>query len=104
MASARTPDELETLLEDAFVLSDADAVADLFSGDGVLVADRLGRGRAEITGLSARLCRLGRGYVAEPRRVIEGPDCALIIGDRAISVARLGPDRCWRYMICLLLE
>ena len=44
---ARTPEELETLLEDAFVVRDRDALAQLFEDGAVLVA---GGGRPEARG------------------------------------------------------
>ena len=36
---ARTPEDLETLLEDTFVLRDGEAIAELFEDGAVLVAD-----------------------------------------------------------------
>ena len=38
-------------------------------------------------------------YVADPRRVVQARDIALIIADRAINVARRGHDGVWRYAI-----
>lgn len=104
MAVARTPEELETLLEDGFVLRDATAVADLFGLDGILVAGPRGRGRAEILLLTTRLCDSGRLYLAEPRWVIENQGQALIISDRAVSLAARDTDHNWRYAICVLLD
>jgi phage tail tape-measure protein len=55
---AFSPEELETLLEDAVVLGDGMAVAQLFERDGVIVP-RAGsaeaRGRAAITALARDL-------------------------------------------------
>lgn len=104
MAVARTPEELETLLEDGFVLRDATAVADLFDRSGILVAGPRGQGRTEILLLAARLCASGRRYLAEPRHVIENQGYALIIGDQAVNLARRETDHTWRYTICILLN
>lgn len=104
MAVARTPEELETLLEDGFVLRDAAAVADLFDRDGILVAGPHGRGRDEIQLLTGRLCDSGRGYLAEPKCVVENQGYALIIGDQAVNLARRETDHTWHYTICILLN
>ena len=69
---ASTPEELETILEDAFVLRDREALVELDDG-AVLVA---GRDRSEARGAVAiarsveALWSGERGYVAEPRRVV----------------------------------
>jgi hypothetical protein len=97
----RTPEELETLLEDAFVLGDASALARLFVRGGVLAADgglAEARGRDEI----ARLWTPDRGYLAGPNQVFQVRDTALILGERAVNVARRGGDGCWRYAIAVL--
>jgi hypothetical protein len=54
-AGARTPEELETLLEDAFVLHDPQALAQLFHPGATLVTDRLpeARGRRQIALVAA---------------------------------------------------
>jgi hypothetical protein len=43
-----------------------------------------------------------RGYLADPRRVFQARDSALLLGDGVINVARRGPDGSWRYAICVL--
>jgi hypothetical protein len=91
---ARHPEELDTLLEDAFVLRDAAATARLFEAAGVLVADGLptAHGRAEIGGVCTRLWHDGRGYVADARRVVTARDVALLVGAGAVHVVRRGRD------------
>jgi hypothetical protein len=95
---AVTPEELETLLEDAFVLRDARAVADLFEPCGLLVAG-LGapaaRGTAAVEHAALHLWTLG--YVADPRAVLRVPGLALVVGTRSATVARRGVDGVWRY-------
>jgi hypothetical protein len=100
---ARTPEELDTLLEDVFVVRDAQASADLFEPDAVLAArpdGREARGSA-IGGLLEDLQSGGLVYVAEPQRILRAADTALIVAERAISVARRAGSR-WRYSIALL--
>lgn len=103
---ARTPEELEALLEDAFLTRDAEA---RYQGclrrarcwpsarDGT----RPG-GSQEIGRLATALFEGGRTYVAEPRRVVQARETALVLADRAINVAGRGRDGAWRYTIALL--
>ena len=109
---ARTPEELETLLEDAFVTRDPAAVAGLFERGAVLVAGdgrpggREGpaaRGPAAIARLAAALWARDRTYVADPRRVLQARDTALVVAGRgSLTVVRRGSDGAWRYAIALL--
>ena len=102
---ARTPEELETLLEDAFVLRDGAALAPLFEAGAVLAAGdgpRETRGRAAIGRLTAALWARDRTYVADPRRVLQVRDTALVVGRWGIHVVRRGGDGAWRYAISLL--
>jgi hypothetical protein len=100
---ARTPEELETLLEDGFVIRDARAAAELFERNALLAARRSGReARGDAIGeLLEALQAGGLAYVAEPRRILRAADTALIVAERAISVARRAESR-WRYSIALL--
>jgi len=102
---ARTPEELDTLLEDAFVIRDAGALAELFE-DGAVLAGGEGspeaRGGEQIGRLAAAMWGSGRTYVAEPRRVLQARDTALIVAERGVSVVRRGRDGAWRYAISLL--
>jgi hypothetical protein len=104
-AAGRTPEELETLLEDAFVLHDHDAVAQLFEAEAVLSAGGALQdacGIDEITRSIAAMWDFQRTYLADPRRVLQGHDTALILGGHAINVARRGHDGSWRYAILCL--
>jgi hypothetical protein len=104
-AGAHTPEELETLLEDAFVLHDRQALAQLFHPGAMLVAGRRppeARGRWQIARVAAQLWDLDRSYLADPRRVLQIHDTALVLADRAINVVRRGDDGFWRYAISLL--
>jgi len=102
---ARTPEELEALFEDAFVTGDSEALSGMFA-EGAVLAIREGpdaaRGTEEIARLAPALWAGDRTYIAEPRRVLQARDTALVVADRAISVVRRGGDGAWRYTIALL--
>jgi hypothetical protein len=100
---ARTPEELEMLLEDAFVTRDAEALAAVFADGAVLGAGtHAARGAAAICGLAAALWEADRTYLAAPRQVVQARDLALVLADGAINVARRGSDGGWAYAIALL--
>jgi hypothetical protein len=101
---ARTPEELETLLEDAFVLRDRLALMQLFEPAAVLAAGGRDdvRGHREIARVAAELWDAKRTYLADPRRVLQVGDTALVLGGRAINVVRRGGDGSWRYAISML--
>jgi hypothetical protein len=101
---ARTPEELETLFEDAFVVGDGAAVAALFEDEAVLVTGPgEARGTDAIASVAARLCRGGAApYLAAPRHVLAARDTALVVGPHGASVVRRGSDATWRYAIALL--
>ncbi len=102
---ARTPEELETLFEDTFVLRDREALARLFEDGAVLVAAnglREARGGVQIAELATALWERDRTYLAEPRRVLQARDTALVVADRVTNVVRRGSDGVWRYAISLM--
>jgi hypothetical protein len=103
-AGARTPEELETLLEDAFVLHDPQALAQLFQPSAMLVVGGglpEARGRRQIARVAAQLWDAQRLYLADPRRVLQVRDTALVLAGRAINVTRRD-NGSWRYAISLL--
>ncbi len=104
-AGAQTPEELETLLEDAFVIRDREALAELFEIGAVLVASDGApevRGGEAIARLATAMWEHDRSYLADPRRVLQARDTALVVADRGINVVRRGSDGTWRYAISLL--
>lgn len=104
-AGARTPEELENLLEDAFVLRDTKALGRLFEVGAVLAtADSLheARGRYDIEDVAARLWKLRKVYVADSRRVLQAGDTALILCPEAVNVVRRGDEGTWRYTIAFM--
>ena len=104
-AGARTPEELDALLEDAFVLRDPRALASLFEARALLVAgDGAGavRGSERIALLAPVLWSGDFTYLADPRRVVQAHDIALVLATHGTSVVRRGPDGAWRYAISLL--
>jgi hypothetical protein len=102
---ARTPEELETLLEDAFLVRDGAALAGLFEEGAVLVERdglRAARGGGEIARAAELLWAGERTYVADPQRVLQARDTALVVAERGINVLRRGSDGAWRYAIALV--
>jgi hypothetical protein len=102
---ARTPEELDALLEDAFVLRDPGALAPLFETRALLVARGVTgevRGSEEIALLASALWSRDFIYVADPRRVVQAREIALVLATQGTSVARRGADGAWRYVISLL--
>lgn len=102
---ARTPEELETLFEDACVLHDDEALAQLFHPDGVLIAGGGlpdARGRGEIARAVRTLWAQERTYLAGPQRVLQRGDTALVLSGSAVNVVRRGDGRTWHYLICCL--
>lgn len=100
-AAARSPEELETLLEDVLVVRDPELLASLFGQGATLVVDneRPAHGNEEIARLALATWAGERTYVAAPRRVIQAREIALILAEQTISVARRGDDGSWRYAI-----
>ncbi len=102
---ARTPEELATLLEDAFLLRDPAALVRLFAPGAVLTSAagrQVAQGDAEILRTVTGMWAGGRTYVADARRVVQARETALLLGGAAIHVAHRGEDRSWRYVISLL--
>ena len=102
---ARTPEELETLLEDAFVLHDHHALAQLFHPGAMLVAGGglpEARGHEQIARVATQLWDSQRLYLADPRRVLQARDTALVVSGRATNVVRRTDNGSWRYAISLL--
>jgi len=101
---ARTPEELETLFEDAFIVRDARALILLFEEGAVLVAGgglHEARGGKEIARAATAMWGRDRTYVADWRRVLQVRDTALVVG-WGINVLRRGRDGDWRYAISLM--
>lgn len=101
---ARTPEELETLLEDAIIVRDRVALALLFENAAVLDAGLPAgeaRGQAEIAAAASSIWERERTWVAGARLVIQAGDTVLSLG-RGARVLRRGPDRAWRFAIAVL--
>lgn len=96
---AASPEELETLLEDALLLHDDVAVADLFEERGVLVS-----GFGYVSGRShAAELLLKHDYVASVRSVTVVRDVAVVVGEHTVNVACRGPDRSRRLAAAIVL-
>jgi ketosteroid isomerase-like protein len=101
---ARTPEELETLFEDAFVTRDRAAITRLFEEGAVLVADEEAeeaRGGAEIAQFATAMWNRDLTYLADPNRILQARDTALVVAQSGINVVRR-TDGTWRYAISLL--
>ena len=93
------------MFEDAFVVRNRDAVAQLFDDGAVLVAggsSSEARGGEAIARSAATLWGADRTYLAEPSRVVQSRDTALVVGPSGVNVVRRGRDGAWRYAICVL--
>jgi uncharacterized protein DUF4440 len=101
---ARSPEELDTLFEDAFVLRDRGLFDELFDDGAVLMeaGGKEARGGEAIGHALAELWSRDCTYVARPRRVLQARDTALVVADAGIHVLRRGRDRTWRATISLL--
>lgn len=98
-AGGRTPEELETLLEDALVVEDSEALGELFE-PVALVAHREQSVRGpRIVPFFAALRAAGFTYVAAPRLVLQAGDTALIVTGPSISVVHRDAACRWRYAI-----
>jgi len=96
----RSPEELETLLEDVCVLRDRSALAGLFEEHGLLVVGGAqSRGQAEIARAASLSWSPGNSYVAETRRIFLARRTVLILGEHATSVVIRDLDETWRYAI-----
>jgi hypothetical protein len=101
---ARTPEELETLFEDAFVIRDREALIELFESGSVLVGGDVqeARGEEEIARFASDLWERDQTYVAEFHRILQARDTALVLAEGGTNVARRGSDGVWRYAIVSL--
>lgn len=98
-AQARTPEELDVLLEDAFLVRDGEAIGALFEPAAVVAhRGRSARG-ADVAPFIAGLWRSGVAYTAEPPVVLQSRETALVVAERAISVVRRDGAAGWRYTI-----
>lgn len=100
----RTYDELESLLEDAVLLRDRDAVAALFEPHGLLVVgDHRARGPRGIARAAPRLWARDP-YLADPSSALRVHGLALAVGAESVTVARCGTDGLWRYPFAVVLH
>jgi hypothetical protein len=100
---ASSPEELETMLEDATVLGDPDELAALFAPGAVLhragreLPVRGRRGIAEL--LTERPDR--PAYIALTPHILQRGATALVLTGSAVHVTRRSPQG-WRYLISWL--
>jgi len=101
-AGGRTPEELETLLEDSIVLGDLEGLLTLFAPRGVLAGPLAAPapGSTGIARSAQALIAEGWAYVAEPTLVLQADRTALVVAPHALNVVRRGRNGLWRYEIC----
>jgi len=94
---ASSPEELETLLEDAVLLGDKAAVASLFDAGAVLITG------PRIAGPEQALAELDKlGYVASTRTVSVRHGAAVLVGEHAVNVSFRTPDGAWRLVATIV--
>ena len=84
---------------------DGDALTELFEEGGVLSArdgDSEARGEEATVRSATAMWEGGRTYLAEPQRILQWRDTALVVAEAGITVMRRGNDGAWRYAISLL--
>ncbi len=120
-AGARTPEDLATQLEDAFIVRDPGGLAELFDEHAVLSprdSDLEVRGSEQIASFATAHWEADLRYLAQIRRVVQAGDTAAVVVDwsltrpgssdgaeergRGVDVLRRGSDGAWRYVISLL--
>ena len=105
VTGAHSPEELETLFEDAFVMCDPEGLGALYEEGAVLVSGAGGpeaRGGEAIGQAVAALWGDGRAYVGGSRHVLQARDTALVVADAGVHVLRRAADGGWRVAISLL--
>lgn len=99
-SNVRTPEELETLFEDALMIRDREMLVEMFWEGAVLVrgSECLAHGSAEIVRLALATWHGDHTYVADPKQIIQARDIALIVTERGINVA-YRRESAWQYVI-----
>ncbi|MBE2315774.1 hypothetical protein DVA67_007290 [Solirubrobacter sp. CPCC 204708] len=98
-AAARTPEELDTLIEDACLQHDRALLDDLFH-DAALLATPGGlvvRGREAVGDML-----VGRTYVARAKHVLQVRSTALVVVGAGVHVLGRDGDGTWRAAISFL--
>ena len=95
--AAASPEELETLLEDALLLGDGEAVRALFERGQVRVA---GGGGLQVGGRAADLLA-EQGFLASGHPLRLSPDVA-VGGGGAVTVSHRGTDHRWRLLVVVV--
>lgn len=98
-SEARTPEELETLLEDALVLGDPVALGGLFETAAIVAHSGRRAHGDQIAAFLTRLRRNGLTYTAEPQLVLRARDIALLVARDSTSVVHRAADASWRFAI-----
>ncbi len=93
---APSPEDLETLLEDALLLGDEAAVLALFDAAAVVITG------PHISGPRQALAELtALGYVASSRVVTRWRGLAIVVGDDTVNVSCRASDGTWRLVAAI---
>jgi hypothetical protein len=102
MDTARTPEELDVLLEDALLIGERQAAAGLFA-DSALLADRDAawqvRGGDAIAEYALRSWSGASAYLAATSLVLQAGDIALLVAPEEVHVVRREAGGAWRFLI-----
>ncbi len=100
-SGARTPEELEILLEDALMVRNLVALATLFDVDSALAAkgEHPSRGGVEAARRALVLWDAEHSYLAITHPVLATRDVALVLGEHGVNVMRRDRDGGWHYAI-----
>jgi hypothetical protein len=102
---ARTPEDLETLLEDTLVLENREGLTQLFEQEALMAvgaAHQEVRGADKISRFVGGIWTQENTYLADLGRVMQARDLALVVTSRGVNVARRATDGSWRYAILLV--
>ena len=92
-ATARSPEELSTQLEDAFLVGDRRGLAELFDERAVLAphdADADVRGSDAVATFAAARWGADRRYLGQVRRVVQAGDTAAVVVDWSLTRGSAG--------------
>lgn len=105
-SGGRTPEELGRLLEDAVILRDVDAVAELFHAEAAVSLEGgrrpAARGRRQIADAIASAWDFR--FTEDVRVVVQAGTCALGIGRNDTHVLQRSPGGLWQYLISIWSE
>jgi uncharacterized protein (TIGR02246 family) len=94
---AKSPEEVQVLIREAFLSGDLEAVLSLYEADAALIPSGRPsidpvRGQAALREVASQFLALKPRITTEPTKVIESGDIALVIGDWTLTASGLNGD------------